>query len=126
MEHFTAWSTQQIVDHGYDESKSPEQLDLEDLRGAAIFRGGECLSSQMEKGNWSKKLHFRCAFGHEFTASPKLVLEAGHFCPVCESSSWNYGERAKREPFLAQVWSPHHDPSEVREYPKIVSEKDVE
>lgn len=126
MEHFTAWSTQQIVDHGYDESKSPEQLDLEDLRGAAVFRGGECLSSQMEKGNWSEKLHFRCAFGHEFTASPKLVLEAGHFCPVCESSSWNYGERAKREPFLAQVWSPHHDPSEVREYPKIVSEKDVD
>lgn len=125
MKHFSDWSTQCVLDHGYDETKSPDQLDLEDLKKAAAFRGGDCLSLQMKRGNWSEKLRFRCAFGHEFTASPKLVLEAGHFCPECESKSWNYGKRAKLEPFLAQVWNPLHDDSEMREYPKIVSEKDV-
>lgn len=91
-----------------------------------VFRGGECLSERMEKGGWSGKLRFRCAFGHEFDASPRLVLEGGHRCPACERKSWNYHSRAKVDPFFAQVWNPLHGADgEPIEYPKAVTEPDV-
>ena len=88
-------------------------------------RGGKLLSESMQKGDWKTKLRFCCAFGHEFEASPRLVLEGGHWCPVCERKSWNYGARAKVDPFFAQVWDPLHEPDELREYPKEVTELDV-
>ncbi len=125
MERFTDWDTVVPMDHGYDESKPEEALSLADLQGAAKFRGGELLSESMETGDWRTKLRFRCAFGHEFEASPRLVLEGGHWCPECERRSWNYGQRAKVDPFFAQVWNPLHDPDELREYPKEVTELDV-
>lgn len=125
MDHFTDWDKVIPIDHGYDESKPEEELSLEDMKGAARFRGGECLSDKMNKGDWQSKLSFRCAFGHPFEASPRLVLEGGHWCPECERKSWNYGARAKVDPFFAQVWNPLHDPDEIREYPKEVSELDV-
>ena len=87
--------------------------------------GGECLSTKMKKGDWSTQLEFKCAFGHTFKASPRLVLEGGHWCDECERKSWNYGQRAKVDPFFAQVWKPLHEADELREYPKEVSELDV-
>ena len=125
MDHFTDWDTVVHIDHGYDESKPESELDLCDMAGAARFRGGELISGEMQKGDWKTKLRFRCAFGHEFEASPRLVLEGGHWCPDCERRSWNYGARAKVDPFFAQVWDPLHEPDELREYPKEVSELDV-
>lgn len=122
MKHFTDWEKEIVLDHGYDEGKPESELNIEDIKGAAVFRGGECLSEKMETGNWSSKLQFKCAFGHTFKASPRLVLEGGHWCPECERKSWNYGERAKRDPFFAQVWNPLHAEDEMREYPKIVSD----
>ncbi len=126
VSHFTDWDNVIILDHGYNESKPESELNLEDIRQAAEFRGGRCLSSEMETGNWTQKLTFSCAFGHTFEASPRLVLEGGHWCPVCERTSWNYGERAKRDPFFAQVWTPLHQAEELREYPKVVSELDID
>ena len=100
-------------------------------------------STEMNKGDWSGNLEFQCAFGHKFTASPRLILEfqcafghkftasprlileGGHWCDECERKSWNYGNREKVDPLFAQVWDPLHDPDELREYPKEVSEKDV-
>ncbi|HRX58192.1 MAG TPA: NAD(P)-dependent oxidoreductase [Eubacteriales bacterium] len=126
FEHFTDWDTVIEIDHGYDESKPESELSLEDVRQAAAFRGGECLSDDMQKGDWSTKLKFRCAFGHEFEASPRLVLEGGHWCPDCERESWNYQNRAKVDPFFAQVWYPLHPNDETaRVYPKAVSELDI-
>lgn len=127
MKHFTGWDTVVHIDHGYDETKPEGDLNLEDIKGAARFRGGECLSRSMKKGDWKTKLKFRCAFGHEFDASPRLVLEGGHWCPVCERESWNYQNRAKVDPFFAQVWYPLHEKDEEpRVYKKTVSELDVE
>lgn len=126
MQHFTDWDNVVPIDHGYDESKPEAELTLEDLKGAALFRGGKCLSSSMTTGDMRTKLAFTCAFGHAFEASPRLVLEGGHWCPQCERESWNYHEIAKVNPFLAQVWYPLHarnEPSRV--YPKVVSELDV-
>ncbi|MEL7608950.1 MAG: NAD(P)-dependent oxidoreductase [Bacillota bacterium] len=126
FKHFTDWDTVVHIDHGYDETKPESELALGDVQGAAKFRGGECLSASMERGDWSTKLGFRCAFGHEFDASPRLVLEGGHWCPACERESWNYHNRAKVDPFFAQVWNPLHGPDEEPlEYKKIVSELDV-
>lgn len=122
MPHFTAWDTVVPIDHGYDESKPDSELSIKDIQGAATFRGGELLSETTTKGDWKTKLRFRCAFGHEFEASPRLVLEGGHWCPECERRSWNYGARAKVDPFFAQVWKPLHEENEMREYPKEVTE----
>lgn len=126
FEHFTDWGKVIRLDHGYDESKMESELELSDMKGAAVFRGGKCLSNSMNKGEWNGKLKFKCAFGHEFEASPRLVLEGGHWCPHCERESWNYSARAKVDPFFAQVWNPLHDASEPEsKYKKIVTELDV-
>jgi len=93
-----------ILDHGYDESKPPESLDLPDMQSAAIFRGGSCLSDSMEKGNLTVPLKWRCAFGHAFQMSPRAVLKGGHWCPTCEAPPWRYEAIAERNPFFAQVW----------------------
>lgn len=125
FERFTDWNTVIPIDHGYDETKPESELDLAEVRKAARFRGGACLSETMQTGDWRGKLKFQCAFGHEFEASPRLVLEGGHWCPQCERESWNYAARAKVDPFFAQVWTPLHSEGEPeREYPKAVSELD--
>lgn len=126
MDHFTDWDKVVHIDHGYDETKPESELSIEDVKAAAKFRGGECLSDAMNKGDWSTRLEYRCAFGHTFKASPRLILEGGHWCPECERKSWNYGRRAKVDPFFAQVWVPLHDEDELREYPKEVNEMDVD
>lgn len=123
--HFFDWNKKIVLDHGYDETKPESELSLDDMKKAAVFRGGECLSTKMKKGDWSTQLEFKCAFGHKFKASPRLVLEGGHWCDECERKSWNYGQRAKVDPFFAQVWKPLHEADEMREYPKEVSELDV-
>ncbi|MEG1613966.1 MAG: NAD(P)-dependent oxidoreductase, partial [Oscillospiraceae bacterium] len=71
------------LDHGYDESKPISELDLADMQKAAEFRGGACLAEKMKKGDIFTPIKWRCAFGHEFTMSPNLVLRGGHWCPEC-------------------------------------------
>lgn len=106
------------IDHGYDETKPVSELNLSDMQKATEFRGGKCLSTEMETGRWDQKLTFRCAFGHTFKTSLRLILEGGHLCPECEKKSWNYGNMAKVDPFFAQVWNPLHNADETREYPQ--------
>lgn len=105
------------LDHGYDENKPLSELDMEDMQGAAAFRGGVCLSTAMTAGDLSTPLRWRCAFGHEFEASPTLVLLGGYWCPDCEAPPWNYDEIARRNPFFAQVWYTNHDEAEHNYYP---------
>jgi len=92
------------LNHGYDESKSWSELDLNDMMQAAAFRGGKCSSLSMTKGDLTTKLNWECAFGHSFEASPRLVLMGGHWCPDCLPAQGNYDEEAKLNPFFAQVW----------------------
>lgn len=93
------------LNHGYDEAKPDRLLNLADIQAAAKFRGGECLAETMTDGDLHPKLPWRCAFGHEFTASPYLILKTGHWCPECLPPPWNYDEIAKYNPFFAQVWA---------------------
>lgn len=107
------------LDHGYDESKPKSELDIEDMKQAAAFRGGECLSEKMTKGDLSTKLLWKCGCcGAEFEASPNLILLGGHWCPECylPVKAWNYDEIAKTNPFFAQVWYTNHRKDENNVY----------
>lgn len=97
------------LDHGYDASKSA--WNRAELAEAARFRGGELLSG--EPGDVATPLRWRCAFGHVFPGSPRLILTAGHWCPDCVRDWASYHAQAERSAFFAQVEPPqdfaHHE-----------------
>lgn len=92
------------LSHGFDDTLPDDALGLDHARSAAQFRGGECLAAGLEMGDLYSPLHWRCARGHEFSATPYLVLRAGHWCPECEAPPWDYDERSAVNPFFSQVW----------------------
>ncbi|MBQ8052121.1 MAG: NAD(P)-dependent oxidoreductase [Bacteroidaceae bacterium] len=107
-----------LLDHGYDEQKPMSEFTIEDMLRAAAFRGGQCLSESMAKGDWDTQLRWRCAEGHTFMASPRLILLGGHWCPECfpypyasepSPRPWQWDAEARRNPFFAQLWAPLHD-----------------
>ena len=107
------------LDHGYDESKSESELDLADMKKAAEFRGGKCLSRKMTKGDLDAPLKWKCGTcGEEFEASPRLILKGGHWCPECmiPYKQWNYDAVARTNPFFAQVWYTEHNKDENNVY----------
>ena len=115
-----------LLSHGYDESKPFEEWDIEDMKSAASFRGGECVSEHMDKGAIHKKLVWKCCEGHTFESSPYTVLRGGHWCPFCcQSSPWQFDRLAKKMPFFAQVWYDSHDREENFLYDIDESGRDV-
>lgn len=70
---------------GYDENKPVESLGIEDMRSAASFHGGRCLSEQMTTGDMITPLRWETAEGAEFTASPATILLGGHWGPALSS-----------------------------------------
>lgn len=107
------------LDHGYDETKPESELDIDDMRQAAAFRGGELVSTEMKKGDLATKLVWKCGCcGAEFEASPNLILLGGHWCPECyvPQKAWDYDKIAKTNPFFAQVWYPSHTKEESNTY----------
>jgi hypothetical protein len=94
------------LDHGYDESKDPAEWTHDHLAGAADFRGGELLSADATTGDLAAALNWRCAEGHTFTGSPRLVLTGGHWCPQCVRDPAGYRRQAVRNRFLAQLEEP--------------------
>lgn len=97
-----------LLSHGFDENKPTEELDIQDMREAARFRGGKCLSTTMTQGDLATPLEWECPFGHRYPASPRLILFGGHDCPHCLPVPWKYDEVAARNPFFAQVWYASH------------------
>jgi nucleoside-diphosphate-sugar epimerase len=91
------------LSHGYDETRPHAELDIDVMKAVAEFRGGQFLSPGMTRGDLTAKLRWQCAFGHEFEASPTLVLLGGHWCPGCLAPPWKDDEIARRNPFFAQV-----------------------
>lgn len=106
-----------IFSHGYDENKPESELDIEDMQGAAKFRGGKCLSKTMKKGDLKTKLQWACHDGHTFEATPYTILKAGFWCPeCCQPVPWNFDALAKKIPFFAQVWYNSHSVEENEFY----------
>lgn len=113
------------LDHGYDETKPMSEFTIDDMKAAARFRGGECLSATMTPGDWDTQLQWQCAEGHTFMASPRLILLGGHWCPECfpypyswESNPrpWHWDAEARRNSFFAQIWTPLHESAEDNVY----------
>ncbi|MDE7413418.1 MAG: NAD(P)-dependent oxidoreductase [Muribaculaceae bacterium] len=102
-----------FMNHGYDESKPLGSLDIDDMRKAAEYRGGRCLSEEMTPGDLYKPLEWECAFGHKFKASPATVLLGGHWCDECLSDSSKYSREAAVNPFMAQAWLSTHGEDEI-------------
>lgn len=109
-----------LLDHGYDESKPTSELDLEDMKKAAAFRGGECLSTEMKKGDLFTPLKWKSARGNEFEMTPNLVLKGGHWCPEELPWPWDYDTEARINPFFAQVWYPLHSKEEHNVYDESI------
>ncbi len=95
--------------HGYDENKDESELDIEDMRQAAAYRGGKCLSEKMTKGDMQTPLDWECSEGHRFELSPMAILKGGHWCEKCFSRDADYAYLAQRNPFFAQVYNPVKD-----------------
>lgn len=114
-----------LLEHGYDESKPLESLNIEDLRQAAEFRGGKCLATGYSTEDLHTKVLWKCRGGHEFGLTPYTVLKGGYWCPVCcEPRPWRYGAVADI-PFYKQVWFDSHDISEINDvYPLSEHEDD--
>lgn len=97
-----------LLNHGYDEDK--KELDIEDLKKAAEFRGGKLLSDNIRGGG---KLLWECSEGHKFEAKPFTIIKAGHWCEEClKNHTWNYDILSKKSPFFAQVYYDSHDKDE--------------
>ena len=100
-----------LLDHGYDTNKPESEIDIEDVKAAAKFRGGELLSEQMEKGDLKTKLKWKCGYcKNEFEASPCLILLGGFWCPECyiPEEKWDYDNIARTCPFFGQLWYVDH------------------
>ena len=100
-----------LLYHGYDDNKPESEIDIEDVRKAAKFRGGKLLSENMVKGDLRTKLKWKCGYcKNEFEATPCLILLGGFWCPKCfiPEQKWDYDNIAKTCPFFAQIWYNDH------------------
>jgi len=107
-QNFVETTKAKKLNHGYNEKLENNKLDLNNMKQAAEFRGGKCLSNHMKAGDIYTKLKWQCAFSHQFTATPYLILKAGHWCPQCMHTPWNYDQQAALNPFIAQLWYIDH------------------
>lgn len=100
-----------LLNHGYNENKKDNEINIEDLKEAAEFRGGKLLSEKME--NLEIKLLWECSEGHKFEAKPITIIKAGHWCEKCfENHTWSFDKLAKNNTFYAQVYYNSHDKNE--------------
>lgn len=98
------------LDHGYDESKPFEMLTYEDLRKAAMFRGGRLAVYNDDKESIAdpdRQMEWECGEGHRFKLTPRTVLKGGHWCPEClsemERNPGAIKKLAQKNRFLCQV-----------------------
>lgn len=98
------------LDHGYDETKTLEELTLGDLRKAAMFRGGRLISYKDDSepvGDPDEAMEWECSEGHRFKLTPRTVLKGGHWCPDClamiESDPKVIKRLAQKNRFLCQI-----------------------
>lgn len=57
------------------------KLSIENMRVLAEDRGGSCLSNEYIDNK--TPLRWKCLDGHEWSAAPSKIKNAGHWCPTC-------------------------------------------
>ena len=82
---------------------------LVEMQALANSRGGECVST--EYIDIKSKLNWKCGVGHEFEATPRLII-AGHWCNECMPPPWNWDEIAKVDPAIGTLYYNTHDKNE--------------
>lgn len=96
-------------DHSGATSGSHPLEGTPDVGAFARSRGGKCLSpGYVDRGT---RLLWECSQGHRFEGSPRLLMEAGYWCPECaarveDASGWDYARRAQGDPALARIHRP--------------------
>lgn len=88
-----------------------KEYTIDDMQELAESRGGQCLSTEFV--GMEATLRWKCAFGHQFEATPRL-LHAGHWCPQCAPPPWDYDAIAKVDRALAGVYYNNHDRNEYQ------------
>jgi hypothetical protein len=79
---YTAASQLGIIDQIFNHAPNPNApLTIEEMRDIAKSHGGECLSPKYT--GLSGHLLWRCAEGHEWSASARNVRHARSWCPIC-------------------------------------------
>ena len=63
------------------ESGIRQRRKIEDLIKHAASLGGECIDTELTSP--TAKVRWRCANGHEWSATPQSVMGAGNWCPKC-------------------------------------------
>lgn len=63
------------------ESSIRQRRTIENLKQHAASLGGECLDSELITP--TAKIRWRCACGHEWSATPQSVMGAKSWCPKC-------------------------------------------
>jgi nucleoside-diphosphate-sugar epimerase len=94
-----------------EKRSEPERYTIRDMQELARCRGGQCLSTEF--ADIKTKLKWKCAFGHVWEATPRL-LKAGHWCPDCAPPPWDYDTQAKVDPALAAIYYNNHDRTEYQ------------
>lgn len=94
-----------LINYPFDINKKDEDININDLKKYASFRGGELLEKDFKKGDVYKKVKWRNAEGDEFLAKPYTILRCGHFFyKIYEENVWNYDEIAKKDNLLKEVY----------------------
>ena len=105
------------LDHGFDDAKADEDIDLSDLRAVAKAHGGEYLDGAFVKGDLYTPVKWRTQDGEEFTARPYTVLRAGHwFNRTYKENVWEFDRLARKDRLLAQLWYDTHGKEEAFRY----------
>ena len=86
-----------LLEHGWDESKSPDSLSDEELEAAAAFRGGHFI--RHIEGSMCE---WECEKGHLFMASLEYVLLGGGWCTDCDLDKWTI-ETGPSNRFFSQL-----------------------
>ena len=74
-------------------------IDMQGLAAFARSRGGSLLSGEFSGA--TRPHRWRCAAGHEFEATPRLLVDGGYWCPECFPSpdaGWDWERQAAVDP----------------------------
>lgn len=74
-------------------------IDMQGLAAFARSRGGSLLSGEFF--GVTRPHRWRCALGHEFEATPRLLMHGGYWCPECFPSAdagWDWERQAEVDP----------------------------
>ncbi|MDG2335637.1 MAG: hypothetical protein P8Q97_15565 [Myxococcota bacterium] len=86
---------------------SESTMGIQDLTAYAESRGGRLLSLDFEGMRTGHR--WACAVGHEFEASPWILIHGGYWCSECFPSAeggggWDWDKQSEIDPLVARFY----------------------